>query len=687
MELLDDAVAETAETMTLVLSNPDGLSIRDGEAEGVIRDDDKAEAGGSITDMLLVLGERRKIDLSRPLQDRDHSTGKIAWTAGDRSPQKVEAESEGDAVRVSVDGHSLTVAAVAAGASRVRIVAAGDVRHVFVVTVAAPAAAAKPLGDVELAMGDGPRLMDLSAHFAGTSLDFAASTSDPGVVATTVEGTALVLTPVAPGAATVTVTAANAHGRASQVFVAAVSDDRERDAAVNSAMASVGRSLLTSVTQGVARRIAIAGRTWDAGSAPAGVGDVQPRHPGTDHEPYGFGIAGDRDRNPWSSQQRPSPPAVSFSLDGGTREDGFSLWGWSDTGRFAADGHDGRSDSVQLGVETPLGERGLLGVSLARTTSEADYDIPRRDADCGTRGGVLRTVLTSAHPYANLPLGSGSVWFVAGAGTGEASLEECGAGARGSAELSMRLGVLGGRQPLATTKRVDWTLTEDAGWLRLDTARGEGPLGRGSAGVGRVRLGLEAALDRDRPLSATLAAAFRRDIGDGATGGGLELATGLRYRHPQGRLTMEAEGRALAVHSPNTRREYGYAFGVGYRPRTDATGLSVALDSRGGIGDTLSDTLWDDAQPWGFLAGQTRARRAGRSRLRLGYGRDAPFGGVSTPFVELEFPEGRQPGALLGVRYAMRAGTTSVDSELAAGTRGGANGSEAFATFNIRMRF
>ena len=101
--------------------------------------------------------------------------------------------------------------------------------------------------------------------------------------------------------------------------------------------------------------------------------------------------------------------------------------------------------------------------------------------------------------------------------------------------MSLRLAALGGRHPFAASDRLTVSVVEDIGVLKLTTGASTGPAGDRSASVGRVRLGLEAAgtapPDCDCTLTTYVRALARGDWGDGATGTGLELAAGVRYRH------------------------------------------------------------------------------------------------------------------------------------------------------------
>ena len=73
------------------------------------------------------------------------------------------------------------------------------------------------LDDVTLLAEQPPHDVEVAGVFTGTNLTFAAVSSDPSVTLT-VTGAVVTLTPASVGAATVTVTARNSAGEATQTF-------------------------------------------------------------------------------------------------------------------------------------------------------------------------------------------------------------------------------------------------------------------------------------------------------------------------------------------------------------------------------------------------------------------------------------------------------------------------------------
>ena len=122
---------------------------------------------------------------------------------------------------VAVLGSVVTVTPVAVGTATVTVTArndAGEATQTFEVTVkdAAPAAVGR-LDDVTLLAEQPPHDVEVASVFTGTNLTYAAVSSDPSVTVT-VTGAVVTLTPASVVMATVTVTARNSAGEATQTF-------------------------------------------------------------------------------------------------------------------------------------------------------------------------------------------------------------------------------------------------------------------------------------------------------------------------------------------------------------------------------------------------------------------------------------------------------------------------------------
>jgi len=107
----------------------------------------------------------------------------------------------------------------------------------------------------------------------------------------------------------------------------------------------------------------------------------------------------------------------------------------------------------------------------------------------------------------------------------------------------------------------------DAGFATLETDEGVRAADALSVSVQRLRLGAEASL-ANAGLSPFIDVAGRVDSGDGATGNGVEVAGGLRYRSPT--LGLEVKGRMLAMHAVEGYTERGVRATLIVGPGSDA---------------------------------------------------------------------------------------------------------------------
>ncbi len=168
-----------------------------------------------LDDVTLVLGQPpREVDVSDAF-------------AGTRLTHTAET-SDDSVAAVGVAGTVVTVTPVAVGAASVTVTAenaAGRVRQAFDVTVQdAPPAAAGRLDDVTLTVGHPPYEVDASDAFGGTNLTYLAESSNPAVAGVVVAGTVVTVSARTSGTVSVTVTAENSAGRASQSFEVTVRD-------------------------------------------------------------------------------------------------------------------------------------------------------------------------------------------------------------------------------------------------------------------------------------------------------------------------------------------------------------------------------------------------------------------------------------------------------------------------------
>ena len=546
---------------------------------------------------------------------------------------------------------------------------------------AAAPEAVRTIDRLSLAAGGGTNSLDLTGIFTGFQLSYAAVSSNESVATATVSGTDLTVVSGMEGTARVTVTASNLAGEASVSFDVLVATDPAETAVLNDALAAIGRSMLSSTASVIGSRFELAstGSQMALGGSRFG-GSLSPQM-------QRF-LAGN---DPFALEERMSERAL-FSGSGtqqahgggygltadrlftgtsfnmplnamGTGDAQFAVWGAGDLQSFEGepdDGmYDGSSSSGYIGVDA-RGDGWLAGVSVSRSGAEADYDFDGLVEGRNT-GGTLETSVTAFHPYARLEVGADSeVWVIGGFGGGEADLSRTHVTGSQSSDLSMAMAVGGLRRALAMEfGGADLSLRGDAGFLSLETDSGMMAVDGLSASVSRLRLGLEAAWEGE---SATpfVEVSGRFDGGDGQTGGGLELAGGLRILNPESGFGLEAKGRILAMHTGDGYSESGIGVTASFEPGAAGRGVTFRLSPRWGGSADSTDLFWDevgnvqDASQYAY--GLDRAQTWGVDAA-LGYGfglRSMP--GVVTPFGQMDVTGAQDQRIRVGVRYGLMQG-------------------------------
>ena len=701
--ILDDALDEAdEETFALSLSAPTGATLDAGTALGTIRDDDEppalsvADAAGDedigALEFAVSLSGPSGIEVSFSYATADDTatagsdyaaaSGTLMFAPGEVS-QTIRVAILDDALdEADEETFDLSLSALR-NATAADVSATGTIRD----NDLAPPAIAGDLPAALLCVGGAPYELDLAGYFAGEELRFSAVSSTPLVATATLAGSRLTVAPASEGESSVTVTATNDAGSVSaSLGVRVVTDPAELEA-VESVLASIGRAVLTGVTDSVRARFgprsAIGeqsastsvqrGRTQVVPGASAVLGNQWPGSPmhGTRSGGWdGSGffepqVSGDDWFETTNRTYRRGMVPFSFSLDSAqsvSTGPAWAVWGRADAHRFESgiDGssHDGTLTAVHLGADARVGDW-LAGVSVARSAADADYRFERSVDACGGVGvgvgeGMVDAELTSVHPYVGRQIGRGSVWATLGGGGGEVSVERCETGRRNEADLSMRLGALGGRHPFAGGERIEISVVEEIGVLDLTTGDAVGPVGDRSVRVGQARLGLEASgvapAGCDCSLTTFVRAFARGDWGDGATGTGLELAAGVRFRNLPRRLGIDAGIRALAAHSAEDASEQSANLTFSILPKSDGTGWRASLAWRRGARNAGLDTM-NGIAPWTAASGSLPgARRDWIAESRLGYGIALRRGSV-TPFVELDAGHSGRGGARFGVRH------------------------------------
>lgn len=327
----------------------------------------------------------------------------------------------------------------------------------------------------------------------------------------------------------------------------------------------------------------------------------------------------------------------------------WGVWAAADSqsfkGSLGLGDYDGSMQSLHLGVDV-RGQAWVAGASVSRANADVSYEF-------GTDGtGVMETQLNTVSPYVQWsPTERAVFWTVLGLGTGEAFALREGQDRSAPANLSSRLGLVGGRFEVGGAAGLELALRGDAGMVQLETDEGLRGIDGLAVDAQRFRAGVEASLPLalgSGELVPFVDLGGRWDGGDGATGGGAEVAGGLRYRGPL--VGLELKGRSLVHHGTAGTEETGVAATLFIEPDAQGRGWRLSLSPRRGAAE------WTDrfnrSSPVLAASPQRFSRPEWQWQGRVGYGfamhhRRAtltPFGQVDT-----NGPSGRR--TRLGIAY------------------------------------
>ena len=340
--------------------------------------------------------------------------------------------------------------------------------------------------------------------------------------------------------------------------------------------------------------------------------------------------------------------------DGGARS---SMWGCSDYvnldggGEGGAVAWDGEVANVEFGADVALGPGALAGVSVSRSRASFDYF---SEGGNGDAGGELGLALIGIHPYFGWSVSPDfDVWGTAGRSWGDFDIADAIVGERMSSEATLDLGAIGLVGRLPSWSGTKFALKGEFMFGRLDVAGNELEFDAEKVNMQRLRMSTEATYEHALSSGGSLASlselGLRIDGGDGETGAGLEIGSGLRYWNPDSGWTVEGHSRWLALHEESAPGEWGVGGVVRLDPGVSGRGPSVNLTRSWG------GTAHGAARRWEFGTTETFPLDASTDRidLEMAYGFSAIGGrGVLTPFgaVNLDSAHGRV--YRLGGRFA-----------------------------------
>ena len=364
------------------------------------------------------------------------------------------------------------------------------------------------------------------------------------------------------------------------------------------------------------------------------------------------------DRGHWTNA-RSAPGGGSFQMPfGGTgdHQGQWTLWGRGSTNRVATDAGfaiDGRINTGYLGVDARLPRNTLVGVAVARST--ADFDYQRQ----GVAEGEIELQTTTLLPYVHWTLCNGlDLWAMAGTGSGEATLaDEFG---QTTTDTSLRLAAFGLRHALPSTESLGWALKADAVSARLSADAAIDAIAATDANIQRLRLMVEGRREWPQADQTRLGASFelgaRFDGGDGGTGVGAELGGAVDYRNMPLGLGLEARGRYLLAHVESGFEDWGASVALELDPGARNSGASLRLAPAWGAPESGVAGLWRaDRMMGGNLAGRRfHDQRPARLDMELGYGFSTMRTGALRLYGAVE--AGTLPGLRLGARTVANGG-------------------------------
>ena len=280
----------------------------------------------------------------------------------------------------------------------------------------------------------------------------------------------------------------------------------------------------------------------------------------------------------------------SFYVEGGAQAaEGGGTWAaWGDV---AATRFEGDANGLALDGDVVTGTLGLdrrwrallVGIALSRSSGEGAY---------GTGAGTIASTLTSVHPYVQVRLADrAQLWGAAGWGRGGLEITPE-SGTALEADLTNRMGALGGRAVLAGGGALEIALRSDLLWTETSSDETAG-LAEAVGTASRGRLMLEGA-GRIQGLGGVvrprIEGGVRYDGGDAETGRGFEVGGGLGWA--RGSLMLEASGRVLVAHADESYEEWGYSGSLVYAPGADGLGLQMRVGSTAGAAASGVRNLW-----------------------------------------------------------------------------------------------
>ncbi len=354
----------------------------------------------------------------------------------------------------------------------------------------------------------------------------------------------------------------------------------------------------------------------------------------------------------------PLNTAGNTAAGSGSRHDlgygsGLSLWAGGDYLNLDGDSDidwSGDLFSAQFGIDKRIDKHLLLGTMVSWSEGDADYT---QD----TNTGSYNHQSLSVHPYLAWSNQGNHLWGSVGYGEGELEIEDN----SNSISSDTRLWSFATGAKAGLSKVPGLSLKGDFLWARTDIDNPlvdnalDARIREQSIDSQRLRLLLE--FEHTYGLSGGLLRplielGMRYDGGDGDTGIGAILGTGLRYTN--GGLTME--GKLHTLLGRDDYREWGVQGTIVLDPGLRGQGLAFSLtpgygygDGDGDVGVSGSSQIWQGLPKGPRDQGHQNQNYRGRLQANMGYGFFTSGGGLLTPYGEVRLSNSRY--YRLGMRW------------------------------------
>ena len=378
--------------------------------------------------------------------------------------------------------------------------------------------------------------------------------------------------------------------------------------------------------------------------------------------------------------------ALGAGDDGARGGQGAAVWGAGDLRRLARG--DGPIDwsgdlfAAHLGADFAAREDLRAGLAGSWFSSDVDY---RGD---GAVKGAHESRMTMLSPYVGWDPGDGArLWGALGIGRGDLRITDEDRREH-SADSQFLAAGAGGAKRVWSENALSLDAKGSLEATRYEVKGNRGAISDLTVTTRRARVSAEGAhvraLEGGATVTETLEVGARWDLGDGATGGGVEAGGGLAWSDPSRGVTLEARGRALVAHRRDLD-DWGVSGALRVDPGFAGRGLSFRFaPSWGTNGSGLARE--DGAAPFPDGGAGTHAPAAGaRLETELGYGLPAFSGlGAATPYTGFTSARDGERGLHVGARLDLGAG---LDLDLRARhdrAHGGARGNVVELRVNAR---